>query len=127
MSRSRARVWMPLLALSLLAVPASAALFRVTLNNGTVMETAYQPQEASWDSGMVLLLSDVGNWIGIEKADIQQVDTVSETGAFGIGRFRCLARPFLEIRSCRGPSTSKTKSSPDNTPPRRAHRAQPQR
>ncbi|HEX7183590.1 MAG TPA: hypothetical protein VF756_17275 [Thermoanaerobaculia bacterium] len=81
MSRSRARVWMSLLALSLLAVPASAALFRVTLNNGTVIESAYQPQEASWDPDMVLLLTDAGNWIGLAKADVRTVEEdVQSTG-----------------------------------------------
>lgn len=73
-----------LLALSLLAVPAGAEIYRVTLNNGQIFETAYQPQEASWDASMVLLLDDVGNWVGISKADVQQVATVSETGAYGI-------------------------------------------
>jgi len=83
MRRSLA-IWPSLLALSLLAVPASAEIFRVTLNNGQVFESAYQPQEASWDASMVLLLDDVGNWIGVSKADVQQVATVDETGMFGI-------------------------------------------
>jgi hypothetical protein len=73
-----------LLALSLLALPAGAEVFRVTLNNGQIFETAYQPQEASWDASMVLLLDDVGNWVGVSKADVQQVATVSETGAYGV-------------------------------------------
>jgi len=73
-----------LLALSLLAVPAGAEVYRVTLNNGQIFETAYQPQEASWDASMVLLLDDVGNWVGVSKADVQQVALVSETGAYGI-------------------------------------------
>jgi hypothetical protein len=84
MRRSLSWVLPSLLALLVVAAPAGAEIYRVTLNNGQTFETAYQPQEASWDSGMVLLLSDVGNWIGVQKADIQQVDTVSETGAFGI-------------------------------------------
>ncbi len=73
-----------LLALSLLAVPAGAEVYRVTLNNGQIFETAYQPQEASWDASMVLLLDDVGNWVGVSKADVQQVALVNETGAYGI-------------------------------------------
>jgi len=73
-----------LLALSLLAVPAGAEIYRVTLNNGQIFESAYQPQEASWDASMVLLLDDVGNWVGVSKADVQQVATVNETGAYGV-------------------------------------------
>jgi len=73
-----------LLALSLLAVPAGAEVYRVTLNNGQIFETAYQPQEASWDASMILLLDDVGNWVGVSKADVQQVALVNETGAYGV-------------------------------------------
>ena len=83
MRRSLA-VWPSLLALSLLALPASAEIYRVTLNNGQVFESAYQPQEASWDASMILLLDEVGNWIGVSKADVQQVANVDENGAFGI-------------------------------------------
>jgi hypothetical protein len=84
MRRSLACIWPSLLALSLLAAPAGAEIYRVTLNDGQTFDTNYQPQEASWDAGMVLLLSDVGNWIGVSKADIQQVEPVNETGSFGV-------------------------------------------
>ena len=84
MRRSLAYVMPSLLALSLLAVPAGAEIYRVTLNSGQTFDTNYQPQEASWDASMVLLLSDVGNWIGVSKADIQQVEPVNETGSFGV-------------------------------------------
>lgn len=84
MRRSLARVWLPLLAFALLAAPAGAEIYRVTLSNGQTFDTSYQPQEASWDPSMVLLLSDVGNWIGVSKADIQQVEPVNETGSFGV-------------------------------------------
>ncbi len=87
MRRSIARVWPSLLVLALLAllaVPAGAEVHHVTLTNGTVVDTAYQPEEASWDSSMVLLLTEVGNWIGIPKADIQEVRTESQDKGFGI-------------------------------------------
>jgi hypothetical protein len=84
MRRSLARVLPSLLALSLLAAPAGAEIYRVTLNNGQTFDTNYQPQEASWDASMVLLLSDVGNWVGVSKADIKQVEPVNETGSFGV-------------------------------------------
>jgi len=66
------------------AVPAAAEVYFVTLNNGTTFETAYQPQAASWDPGMVLLLTEQGNWIGLPQADIQEVR--SETQIAGYGR-----------------------------------------
>jgi hypothetical protein len=84
MRRIFARVWPSLLVLPLLALPVGAEVYHVTLNNGTVVDTAYQPQEASWDPSMVLLLTDVGNWIGVPKADIQEVHTESQEKGFGI-------------------------------------------
>lgn len=77
------RPLLPLLALALLAAPAGAETFEVTLTDGTVLETRYQPQEASWDPTTVLFLSEVGNWIGIPKDLIASV--VSDTEDLGFG------------------------------------------
>jgi hypothetical protein len=84
MARSLVRVWPSLVVLALLASPATADIFYVTLNNGTVMESAYQPQESSWDSSMVLLLTEVGNWIGVPKDQIEKVETSSQKSGFGV-------------------------------------------
>lgn len=84
MSRSLARVWPLLVALALLAVPASADVYYVTLTNGTVVETARQPQQASWDPNMVLLLTEVGNWVGFSKDEVKSVRAEDPTQGFGI-------------------------------------------
>ena len=84
MSRFLARVSPLLVALALLAVPASADVFYVTLTNGTVVETARQPQQASWDPNMVLLLTEVGNWVGFPKEEVQSVRAEDPTQGFGI-------------------------------------------
>jgi hypothetical protein len=65
------------------AVPAGAEVFFVTLSNGTTFETAYQPQAASWDSSMVLLLTETGNWIGLPQADIKEVRSESQIAGYG--------------------------------------------
>lgn len=65
------------------AVPAGAEVFFVTLNNGTTFETAYQPQAASWDPTMVLLLTETGNWVGLPQADIQEVRSESQIAGYG--------------------------------------------
>jgi hypothetical protein len=65
------------------AVPAGAEIFFVTLNNGSTIETTYQPQAASWDSSMVLLLTDQGNWIGLPQADIREVRSESQIAGYG--------------------------------------------
>jgi hypothetical protein len=78
------RVCPLLLALPLLAVPASAEVFYVTLNNGSVVETARQPEQASWDPNMVLLLTEVGNWIGFHRDEIEGIRSEDPASGFGI-------------------------------------------
>ena len=78
----RSLVCLTLLALASV-MPAGAEVFFVTLNNGTSIETAYQPQAASWDPGMVLLLTETGNWIGLPQADIKEVRSESQISGYG--------------------------------------------
>ena len=84
MSRFLSRVRPLLVVLALLAVPASADVYFVTLTNGTVVETARQPQQASWDPNMVLLLTEVGNWVGFPKDEVKNVRAEDPTQGFGI-------------------------------------------
>jgi hypothetical protein len=84
MFRSLMRACPLLLALALLAAPASADVYYVTLTNGSVITTAHQPQQASWDPNMVLLLTEVGNWIGFPKDQIQGVRAEDPTQGFGV-------------------------------------------
>jgi len=84
MSRSLSRVGLVLVVLAALALPASADVYFVTLTNGTVVETARQPQQASWDPNMVLLLTEVGNWVGFPKEEVQSVRSEDPTQGFGI-------------------------------------------
>jgi hypothetical protein len=84
MSRSLSRAGLVLVVLALIALPASADVFYVTLTNGTVIETARQPQQASWDPNMVLLLTEVGNWVGFPKEEVKNVRSEDPTQGFGI-------------------------------------------
>jgi hypothetical protein len=84
MLRSLTRVWPLLLVLALFAVPASADVYYVTLTNGNVIQTAHQPQQASWDPNMVLLMTEVGNWIGFPKDQIQGVRVEDPTQGYGV-------------------------------------------
>ena len=72
-----------LLALALSATPAMAEVYTVTLTNGSVLETAYQPQEAAFDRNIVLLMTEVGNWIGVRKDEIDSVRSDAELGGYG--------------------------------------------
>ncbi len=72
------------LMLALAATPALAEVYHVKLRNGTSVDTAYQPQQASWDAGLVLLLTEAGNWVGLPQKDILGVQTESEIRGFGV-------------------------------------------
>ena len=77
--RSTPRVWLLVLAFALLAVPATAEVFHVTLTNGTTVDSSVQPQQASWDPNMVMLMTEVGNWVGFPKDEISDIKVVDPT------------------------------------------------
>lgn len=83
MNRRLVRLSMTLLVAALAAVPALAEVFVVTLNNGTTLETARQPEQASWDSGTVLVLSEVGNWVGVSRSQIKHIEQRDQVRGFG--------------------------------------------
>ncbi len=66
------------------AVPAQAEVFHVKLRNGTVVDTAYQPQQAPWDASLVVFLDESGNWIGLPQKDIETVQSESQLRGFGV-------------------------------------------
>jgi hypothetical protein len=68
----------------LTATPAGAEVFHVKLHNGTIIDTLYQPQQATFDPNVVILLSDAGNWIGINQREIESVLPDSEIHGFGV-------------------------------------------
>jgi len=73
-----------LLALTVIPAPAAGEVFHVKLRNGTTIDTLYQPQQANWDPNVVILLSDAGNWIGVDQRDIESVVPESQIRGFGI-------------------------------------------
>ena len=68
----------------LTATPAGAEVFHVKLRNGTTIDTLYKPQQATFDPNVVILLSDAGNWIGIDQRQIENVLSDSEIHGFGV-------------------------------------------
>lgn len=84
MSRSQARVSLALLALVLVAAPGFADVYYVTLANGSVIETAFQPQQASWDPSLTLLLTEVGNWVGFPSNEIESIRSEDPTEGYGV-------------------------------------------
>ncbi len=72
-----------LLAAVLAGVPASAEVFVVTFNNGSTLDTGRQPEQASWDPSTILILTEVGNWIGIQRNQIKSVEPRDPIRGFG--------------------------------------------
>jgi hypothetical protein len=72
------------LAFALLAMPATAEVFHVTLTNGTTVDSSVQPQQASWDPNMIMLITEVGNWVGFPKDEIAGIKAEDPTAGFGV-------------------------------------------
>ena len=71
-------------ALTLIAASAAeAAIFTVTLANGTSFDTRYRPVEADWDSSVVMIRTDRGNWIALKKSEVTDVVSQIEQSGFG--------------------------------------------
>ena len=73
-----------LLAFALLALPASAEVFHVVLKNGNTVDSSVQPQQASWDPNMVMLMTESGNWVGFMQSDIASINADDPTSGFGV-------------------------------------------
>lgn len=67
-----------------LATAAGAGTFTVTLNNGGVFESRYQPKAASWDDNVILILDEFGNWVGLDRADVKSVSADIESRGYGL-------------------------------------------
>jgi hypothetical protein len=69
---------------ALTATPAGAEVFHVKMRNGSTIDTLYKPQQATFDPNVVILLSDAGNWIGVNQREIESVLSDSEIHGFGV-------------------------------------------
>jgi hypothetical protein len=74
MSSARSRVlFAAAVAFVLVAGTAVAESYTVQLASGATLLTRHRPQEASWDRNMILVLTDVGNWIAVERGEIASI------------------------------------------------------
>lgn len=72
-----------LVTILILAVPAAAETYTITLHNGNTFISRYRPEEAKFDASQMIFLTDMGNWISLAKTEI--ADIVSETESRGFG------------------------------------------
>ena len=67
----------------LAATPAVADIYTVTLTNGQSYASRYPPEEASWDPETILVHTETGNWIGIERSKLAGVSSLVEVRGHG--------------------------------------------
>lgn len=72
-----------LTAVALVAVPATAEVFTIKLQNGSIFESRYQPMEADWDPEQIVFVDELGMKIALAKADVESVTSAVETSGFG--------------------------------------------
>lgn len=74
-----------LLALAaLLAAPAAVAdIYHVRLQNGQVLDSRHPPEEASWDPNTILVHSETGNWVGVNRHEVVRIESETELRGYG--------------------------------------------
>ncbi len=83
MKRPIRRLSVLLIVALLCAATAQAAVYTVTLQNGTSFDTRYRPVDADWSEDVSMILTDQGNWIALEKSEIADVTSAIESSGFG--------------------------------------------
>lgn len=63
--------------------PLQAALFTITLTNGTSFESRFRPRDAQYDAQKVVFQDETGNLIALAKSEIDSIE--SDVGAKGFG------------------------------------------
>lgn len=70
--------------IGLLAVPAAAEVYIVTLTNGNTFLSKYKPREAAYDTSKLLIMTDVGNIIALDKQFVAEIASDTESRGFGV-------------------------------------------
>jgi len=65
------------------SAPVSAALFTVTLANGTTFASRYQPRDAEFDSQKIVFLDEMGLLVSLPKSDVVSVESDMDQKGFG--------------------------------------------
>ena len=82
--RASARLAAACLVIALVAVPAAAEVYIVTLTNGNTFLSKYKPREATYDTSKLLIMTEVGNIIAIDKEFIAEVASDTENRGLGL-------------------------------------------
>jgi hypothetical protein len=83
MTKLALKLAIPTVFAALIGFTADAAIYTVTIKNGTTFETRYKPVAAEWDANVTMLQTDRGNWIALETTEIADVASNIEVSGFG--------------------------------------------
>lgn len=83
MNRTAGQIATLALVVTLVALPASAAVFTVTLTNGSEINTRYRPVESPGGGSKIQLMTEHGNWITLPKSLVESVESDFEARGFG--------------------------------------------
>jgi len=68
---------------SLVALPAAAAVFTVNLTNGATIDSRYRPNQSPSHPEKIMLLTEHGNWISLDKRLVTSIESDVEARGFG--------------------------------------------
>lgn len=85
MTRSiRGKLFFVLALAGLLVAPAAFGdIYHVILLNGESYDSRYPPEEASWDADTILVHTETGQWVGVERGRIARVESETEVRGYG--------------------------------------------
>ena len=83
-SRTIAKLVIVGLAIGLIAAPAAAEVYIVTLNNGNTFLSKYKPREATYDTSKLLIMTEVGNIVALDKSLVSEIKSDLENRGLGL-------------------------------------------
>jgi hypothetical protein len=70
-------------AVACVVAPVQAAVYTVSMTNGTSFDTRYEPEDAAWDSSKLVFIDEFGNVVAVAKTDVQEVTSDFEAKGYG--------------------------------------------
>jgi hypothetical protein len=67
----------------LTVVPAMAAVYTIHLKNGNSFDSRYKPRVAGWDENKIMVTTDIGNRITLQRDDVVDITVDTEAKGFG--------------------------------------------
>lgn len=73
-----------LLVASLFAAPLSAEIFKIRMKSGNEFVSKYKPRQAWYSEDKLLIMTEAGNIVALDKSEIETVESDLESRGFGV-------------------------------------------